>query len=256
MRVPKHNSLQERSASSSCMAARSPSHGRRPTQSSMEPKRPSEHDSELRQPQGRVVGSLEIEHDPAPTASESAAAPWAMTSPQSGTCDRAYVDRIASTSLGNANSAASACTRLTLLQPLRSIRRWAWASIASVRSTPMIRPSGTDRVLDQREVLTGAAGDVDDGVAGAKPECFHGPAALGPLRVAGHGVEPGDDVVVLRLLAVGLDQVRLRAVDLAHRVLLERTLVGATSPLGISVPPGVTDSTAALIAAISMSITR
>ena len=32
---------------------------------------------------------------------------------------------------------------------------------------------GTDRAFDQGEVLTGAAGDVDDGVAGAKPECFY-----------------------------------------------------------------------------------
>ena len=75
---------------------------------------------------------------------------------------------------------------------------------------------GTDRLLDQREVQTGAAGDVDHAVTRAKPECLCGPEALGPLGVAGHGVEPGGDVVMLRLLAVCLDQVLSRTVDLAH----------------------------------------
>ena len=75
---------------------------------------------------------------------------------------------------------------------------------------------GTDHLLDQREVQTGAAGDVDHAVTRAKAECLYGPEALGPLGVAGHGVEPGGDVVVLRLLAVCLDQVLSRTVDLAH----------------------------------------
>jgi hypothetical protein len=63
----------------------------------------------------------------------------------------------------------------------------------------------TDHLLDQREVQTGAAGDVDHAVTRAKPECLYGPDALGALGVAGHGVEPGGDVVVLRLLAVRRD---------------------------------------------------
>jgi hypothetical protein len=74
----------------------------------------------------------------------------------------------------------------------------------------------TDLLLKQREVQAGAAGDVDHAVTGVKPERFHGPQALGPLGVAGHGVEPGGDVIVLRALAVGLDQVLTRVVGLAH----------------------------------------
>jgi hypothetical protein len=45
--------------------------------------------------------------------------------------------------------------------------------------------------------------------------------ALCALGVAGRGVEPGGDVVVLRLLAVRLDQVLARTIALAHGVLLE-----------------------------------
>ncbi len=85
----------------------------------------------------------------------------------------------------------------------------------------MIRPCGTDQLLDQREVQAGAAGDVDHAVAGAEAECLHGPAALCFLGVAGHRVEPRGEVVVLRLLAVGLDQVLSRTVALAHGLLLE-----------------------------------
>jgi hypothetical protein len=46
---------------------------------------------------------------------------------------------------------------------------------------------GTDRLLDQREVQTGAAGDLDDAVTRAKPECLYGPEAVGTLGVAGRG---------------------------------------------------------------------
>ena len=143
-----------------------------------------------------------------------------------------------------------------LLQPLFSIRLLGLGEHRVGQIDADDPAVGTDRLLDQREVQTGAAGDVDHGVAGAKPECLYGPAALGPLRVAGHGVEPGDDVVVLRLLAVGLDQVLSRTVESRLTVcLLERMRWGAT-PIWESEPPAVGDSTAALIAAISTSITR
>src|SRR4029077_4687522 len=92
---------------------------------------------------------------------------------------------------------------------------------------------GTDQLLDQREVQTGAAGDVDYAVTRAKPECLYSPEALGPLGVAGHGVELGGDVVVLRLLAVCLDQALSRRVDLAHGVLLDPGSV-AVDPRAVS----------------------
>jgi len=81
---------------------------------------------------------------------------------------------------------------------------------------------GTDHLLNQREVQACAAGDVDHAVTRAKAERLYGPEALCPLRVAGRGgVEPGGDVVVLRLLAVGLDQVLSRRVELGHGTLLD-----------------------------------
>src|SRR5260370_33505633 len=80
---------------------------------------------------------------------------------------------------------------------------------------------GTDHLLNQREVQACAACDVDHAVTRAKAERLYGPEALCPLGVAGRGVEPGSDVVVLRLLAVCLDQVFSRTVDLAHGVLLD-----------------------------------
>src|SRR2546421_6613563 len=90
---------------------------------------------------------------------------------------------------------------------------------------------GTDPVLDQWEVQTGAACDVDHAVTRAKAERSYGPAALCPLWVARRGVEPGGDVVVLRLLAVCLDQILSRTVDLAHGVLR------FPAPRALLVPP-------------------
>jgi hypothetical protein len=78
---------------------------------------------------------------------------------------------------------------------------------------PAVRP---DRPLKQREVQTCAACHVDHGVTRAKAERSHGPEALCPLGVAGRGVEPGGDVVVLRLLTVCLDQAFSSTVDLGH----------------------------------------
>jgi hypothetical protein len=83
----------------------------------------------------------------------------------------------------------------------------------------------TDHPLEQREVQTCAACHVDHGVTRAKAERSHGPEALCPLGVAGRGVEPGGDVVVLCLLAVCLDQVRSSTVDLGHGMLLDLSCV-------------------------------
>ena len=105
-------------------------------------------------------------------------------------------------------------------------------------------------------LTVGTAGHIDHGVAGAKPERLHGEAPLGALRVAGHRVQAGDDVVVLGLLAIGRDQMLLRTVELAHGVLLERMPFRRDSPVGVRPRLGAGDSTATLIAAISTSITR
>jgi hypothetical protein len=80
--------------------------------------------------------------------------------------------------------------------------------------------AGTDQLLDQGEVQTRAACHVDHAVTRAKAERSYGPEALRAMGVAGHGVEPGGGVVVLRLLAVCLDQAISPAVGLAHGVLL------------------------------------
>ena len=89
-----------------------------------------------------------------------------------------------------------------------------------------------DHLLKQREVQACAACDVDHGVTRVKAERLHRLEALCLLRVAGHGIEPGGDVVVLRTLAVRRDQVLSRAVGLAQGVLLDL--------FGIAAEPRVT----------------
>src|SRR6185437_5433263 len=65
------------------------------------------------------------------------------------------------------------------------------------------------------EVQAGATGHVDHRVTRAKAERAYSLDALRPLGIAGHRIEPGGDVVALRLLAVRLDQALLRAAGLA-----------------------------------------
>src|SRR5204862_1171828 len=112
--VPKNNSVQEGSASSSCMAARIASHGRRMIHSSMDAKGRTIAVPSCASHPGVLSGTLRSSTTQRPPP-ERAAAPWAMTSAHSGTCDRAYVDRIASISVGKSKSAASVCTSLILL---------------------------------------------------------------------------------------------------------------------------------------------
>src|SRR6185312_2526789 len=114
--VPKNNSVQERSVSSSCMATRIASHGRRMIHSSMEAKGRTVAVPSLASHPGVWPGTLRSSTAQRPPA-DRALAPWAMTSAHSGTCVMAYVDRIALTPAGKSKPAASACTRLTLLQP-------------------------------------------------------------------------------------------------------------------------------------------
>src|SRR5215471_10910853 len=213
------------------MAERIACHGRRVIHSSMEAKGRTMAVPSRVSPPGVLSGILRSSTTQRPPA-ERAAAPWAMTFAQSGTCVRAYVDRIASTSVGKSKPAASACTRLILLQPFVSIRSWAWASIASVRSTPTIRPPGpiTSSISGKFRPVPHAMSIT---LSPAKAERLYGPEALCPLGVAGRGIEPGGDVVVLRLLAVCLDQVLSRTVHLAHGVLLDlgSVAVEARAPL-------------------------
>jgi hypothetical protein len=140
---------------------------------------------------------------------------------------------------------------------LVSIRSWACEHrVGQIHADD--RAGGTDHLLDQWEVQTGAACDVDHGVTRAKAECPYGLAALCPLGVARHGVQPGGDVVVLRLLAICLEQMLSRTVDLAHGVLLDLDSVTMEPPGSIQdyEPPGLGDSTAALMPTISRSLTR
>lgn len=79
-----------------------------------------------------------------------------------------------------------AWTRLTFRQPRIRTRRWAWASIASVRSTPMIRPSGPIACSAR-----GNLGPVSQPISttvfpGPEPERRDGLAPLGLLREAEH----------------------------------------------------------------------
>ena len=154
-------------------------------------------------------------------------APWAMTAAHSGTCDRAYVDRIASTSGGEVEAGRVGLHEADIAPAVRLYPMLGMGEHRVGQIDADDPAAGTDRLLKHREVQACAAGDVDHGVTCAKAECLYGPEALCPLGVAGHGVEPGGDVVVLRLLAVGLDQVLSPAVDLAHGVLLDLGSVAA-----------------------------
>ena len=171
-------------------------------------------DSELRQPPRRVVRSLEIQHGPASTAGQGRGAAGddisAFRHLRQGVCGQDRVDLGWEVELGRVGLHEADIAPAVGLDPMLGLGEHRVGQIDA--DDPAV---GTDHLLDQREVQTGAAGDVDHAVTRAKPECLYGPEALGPLGVAGHGVEPGGDVVVLRLLAVCLDQALLR-VDLAH----------------------------------------
>src|SRR3954452_6091195 len=204
---------------------------------------PRKRDPELRQPPRRFVGSLEIEHDPAPTRGEGRRAVGddvcAFRHVRQGVGGNDRVDLGWKVELGSVGLYEADIAEVVRLYSMPGLVEHRVGQIDA--DDPA---AGTDRLLDQREVQPGAAGDVDHAVARAEPECLDSPEALGLLGVAGHGVEPRGDVVVLRLPAVGLDQTLSRTVDLGH---------GALRCLALS---RVADSTAALIAAISMSMTR
>src|SRR5262245_13820548 len=86
--VPKNISVQETSANSSCIAARTTSQGRRATHSSTEPKRRASTIPSCASLCGALSGALRSSTTQPPPGRRTAA-PWAMTVAQSGTCDRA-----------------------------------------------------------------------------------------------------------------------------------------------------------------------
>jgi hypothetical protein len=183
-------------------------------------------------------GNLEIQHDQASTAGEGLGASRddgaAFRHLRQGVRGQDRVDLTWEVELGSVGLDEADIAPAVQLDPLLGLGEHRVGQIDADNPA-----AGADHLLDQREVQTGAAGDLDHAVTRAQPEPFYGPEALRPLGVAGHGVEPGGDVVVRRLLPVCLEQVRSSAVDLTH-----------------GVPLGVADSRAALIAAISMSMTR
>src|SRR6516164_8136116 len=172
------------------------------------------------QPSRRVVGNLEIQHDPASASGEGRGAVGddfrAPGHLRQGVCGEDRVDLGWEVEVGRVGLHEADIAPAVRLYPILSLGEHRVGQIDA--DDPAV---GTDRLLNQREVQTCAACDVDHAVTRAKAKGLYGPEALCPLGVAGRGVEPGGDVVVLRLLAVCLDQVLPRTVDLAHDVLLD-----------------------------------
>src|SRR5215472_7548478 len=188
--------------------------------------RPHNYGSELRQPPRRVAGNLEIQHDPASASGEGRGAVGddlcALGHLRQGVCGQDRVNLGWEVEVGRVGLHEADIAPAVRLDPILGMGEHRVGQIDA--DDPAV---GTDHLLDQWEVQTCAACDVDHAVTPAKTECLYGPAALCPLGVARRGVEPGGDVVVLRLLAVCLDQVLSRTVDLAHGVLLDLGSVAA-----------------------------
>src|ERR1700683_946879 len=204
--------------------------------------RPHDCGSELRYPPRRIVGNLEIQHRPSPASGERRGAVGddlcALGHLRQGVRGQDRVDLGREVEVGRVGLYEADIAPAVRLYPILGAGEHRIGQIDA--DDPAVR---TDRPFKQREVQTCAACHVDHRVTRAKAERSHGPEALCPLGVAGRGVEPGGDVVVLCLLAVGLDQALLRTVDLGHGALLDARC-------------RVSVSTAALIATISTSLTR
>src|SRR6516164_8879172 len=178
------------------------------------------------QPPRRVIGNLEIQHDPASAPGEGRGAVGDdLCAPghlRQGVRGQDRVDLGWEVEVGRVGLHEADIAPAARLYPILSLGEHRVGQIDT--DDPAV---GTDHLLNQREVQTCAACDVDHALTRAKAERLYGPEALCPLGVAGRGVEPGGDVVVLRLLAVCLDQVLPRTVDLAHDVLLDLGSVAA-----------------------------
>ena len=167
-----------------------------------------------------MVGNLEIQHSPAPASGESRGAAGdnlcALGHLRHGVRGQDRVDlgwEVEASRVGLHEAHIAPAVRL---YPILGTGEHRVGQIDADDSA-----AGTDHLLEQPEVQACATGHVDHGVTRVKAERTYGLEALRRLGIAGRGVKPGGDVVVLRLLAVGLDQALLRTVGLGHDVLLE-----------------------------------
>ena len=233
--MPKNSSAQDTSTSVSCMPARIASHGRRAIQSSIEANGRTVAIPNCVSHRGVRVGNLEIQHGPPPAFREGRRAAGDHLSALRHLRQRVRrqdpVDPGREVVLGGVRLHETDVAPAVNLDPAPRLIEHRVGQIDA--DDPAL---GADRLLEEREVQTRTAGHVDDGVARDEAELLYGPPALCLLGVAGRGIEPGSDVVALRLLAVHLDQVLAGLIDLAH-------------------DPGPA-STAALISVISRSLTR
>src|SRR6516225_10946045 len=172
------------------------------------------------QPPRRVVGNLEIQHDPASASGEGRGAVGDdLCAPghlRQGVRGQDRVDLGWEVEIGRVGLHEADIAPAVRLYPIPGTGEHRVGQVDADNPT-----TGTDNLLKQPEVQTCATCHVDHGVTRAKAERMYGLEALRPLGIAGYGVEPGGDVVVLRLLAVRLDQVLSRPVGPGHGVLLE-----------------------------------
>src|SRR6516164_5912586 len=150
------------------------------------------------QPPRRVVGNLEIQHDPASASGEGRGAvgddlctPGHLRQSVRGQ-DR--VDLGWEVEIGRVGLHEADIAPTVRLYPIPGTGEHRVGQIDA--DNPAIR---TDHLLNQREVQTCAARDVDHAVTRAKAEGAYGPAALCPLGIARYRGEPCGDVVVFRL---------------------------------------------------------
>ena len=186
--------------------------------------RPHDCGSELRYPPRRVAGNLEIQHSPAPASGKGLGAVGddlcALGHLRHGVRGQDRVDSGWEVEAGRVGLHEADIAPAVRLYPVLG------AGEHRVGQVDADDPAaGTDHLLKQPEVQACAACHVDHGVTRAKAERSHGLEALRPLGIAGRGIEPGGDVVVLRLLAVCLDQVLSSTVDLGHGLLLDLSYV-------------------------------
>src|SRR3954453_15646583 len=141
--------------------------------------------SELSQPARRVVGSLEIQHNPTPASGEGPGAvgndlaTLRQQRVRVGGEDR--VDAGRELELGGVGLHEADIAPAVGLDPTLSLGEHGVCQVNA--DDPAL---GTDLLLDQWKVEARAAADLDHAVTRAKPERLYGPAAVGALGV----VEP------------------------------------------------------------------